>query len=590
MRLGDLIQSTPLLRVLRCKYPEARLTMVVQDVFQGMMDLIPFYDRLVVFPSLKVMPILDHEITYLPEAFSYLADFCRQLQDPPPDLVINLTPNKVGAIMSFLTEGRESQGLTLKANRHYDSPASWTSYLLCSSKHRAFNTFNVVDQFTRLGRCQPDRAGVNLTIPLAVQQQVDQELTGLGVNPNSWLIGLQPGASTINKQWPPEYFAQTGRLLLQEHPCHFLILGTKTERHLGEAIQAQLPAGSTTSLMGETTIASLGAYLKRLGLLITNDTGTMHLACGVDTRVLALFLTTRVYDTGPTGKGHLALQPRLDCYPCHSEISCPYPHCHHSLPPKAVAHLATRLLKALPLETMDDGPLWHNLDIYTSDYDDHGYQTYRPLIQRPLVRNHFWLEVMKAGWRIWLDGELQAVEPTLRSIKKYFTRNFLCSCSDLGVAAGRAALQELITLAARGEQLSRKILPLAAQPRRNLVHLKKLGEGLPVLDSELTRLGGTFPEIASIMEMFFLAQRSIPESDLPSMTRQTIDLYNQLVKQGRLLLEILGGLQELENKGPLLTTPVFLPGSKIENRSPAWNIPVNIDLNGNGTNNANLSQ
>lgn len=554
MRLGDLIQSTPLLRAVRRAHPAARMTLLVQDVFQEIAALMPYYDRLFILDFLKLAPLMDREAAHLPYAFTYLNEVKEQLRNPPPDVVINLTPTRLGAILSRIAGGKEVRGLTLTPARTFVSQPDWMSYLLCAANHRRFNPFNVVDQFTRGAGYQPQSEGVTLRIPAAVQQQVDQELAAAGLTPQVCLIGLQPGASASIRQWPPGNFAEVARLLLSTHPCHFLLLGTEKERPLGEAIQAQLPAGSVTSLMGKTRLATLTAYLARMRLLITNDTGTMHIACGVGTPVLALFLATaRVYDTGPTGRGHIALQPRLDCYPCRSSVNCAAPRCHQALSPAAVASLALSRLTDAPLTSLPDDPQWQTLEVFVSDYDEQGFQQYLPLICRPLERSHFWNAVMRVGWRWLLDGNQETLNGQIKSAVEFLRRNFLPPANDLGEEHGTMILLELIDLARQGVHLTRQILPLTRDAEPHQARIRQLGDRLALIDASLTRLAVIFPEVASLIEMFCLSQKQLTDNNLRSLTCQTRTLYSQLLRRGKIFLRILAllsaSLPETESLG-----------------------------------------
>ena len=575
MRLGDLVQTTPLLRAVRREHPTARITLVVQDVFQEVAELMPGYDRLVVLDFLRLAPLVDQEGQNLLAAYDYLATITATLKNPRSDLVINLTPNRLGAILTRLVAGPEVRGLTMTADRQFRSQPAWMAYMLCAAKHYRFNPFNIVDQFTRGGGFRPQGEGVALKPPATVLDQVDRHLAALGRDPSTWLIGLQPGASAVLRQWPPESFVTLARLLLETHSCHFLLLGTEKERHLGEFIQARLPVGVTTSLMGQTRIADLAAYLARLQLLITNDTGTMHVACGVGTPVLGLFLATaRVHDTGPTGRGHLALQPRLDCYPCQNTGVCTSLRCHQALDPALVAHLAQHRLQGQPLTQIDDNPFWENVDVFVSDYDDQGYQVYYPLICRPLDPAYFWNLVMRLGWRWLLDGSPEPLRLVVQQGMEFIRRYFQPPINRLRALQREQALQELIQLAQQGLKRTGQILPLGVDADRHLARIKTLGERLVQIDTAIVRLGHIFPEIASLVEMFQLAQTYLEGSDLIPLTRQTRELYGQLYRQGKIFLKILSlcdcqwNDSDLRRDHPLPSSASWLTGAETNFAAP----------------------
>ena len=132
------------------------------------------------------------------------------------------------------------------------------------------------------------------------------------------------------------------------------------------ALDAQSTAA--TLLLGRTSPAVLAAYLQNLDLLITNDTGPMHLAAAMGTPCLALFLASaRVQDTGPVGTGHVILEPRLDCHPCPAP--CPQPRCHQAITPDAVSWFAQELLNRETPAPGAETDSWRTMRVYVSSTD-----------------------------------------------------------------------------------------------------------------------------------------------------------------------------------------------------------------------------
>jgi lipopolysaccharide heptosyltransferase II len=115
------------------------------------------------------------------------------------------------------------------------------------------------------------------------------------------VVGLQPGASRPYKIWPQERFVDLARRLLATAPdLNILILGDKSEAALGAAIADGVEApGRIVSLCGQTGIAELPAVISGLDFLVTNDTGSLHIAIAVGTPTLSLFAATDPVSSGP---------------------------------------------------------------------------------------------------------------------------------------------------------------------------------------------------------------------------------------------------------------------------------------------------
>jgi ADP-heptose:LPS heptosyltransferase len=537
LRLGDLVQCSPVLRALRARYPEARITLVVQDIFQETAALLPGPDRLLPLPTLKLAPLLDREETW-PEGYRLLARWLAEELQPPPDLVINLTPNLLGAILSFLGSAGEVRGFTLTGARYFHTQPAWMSYLMVISRARRANPFNLVDIFLKGAGLEPDGVGLTVQIPPEAQAQAESVLAGLSLPQGTSLVGLLPGASQPQRCWPPENYAQVAARLLQTRPCHFFVFGSRGERPLGEKIASLLPPGTTTLCTGGTSISLLAALLARLNLLITNDTGPMHLAAALDTPVLAFFLAgARVQDTGPVGAGHLSLEPRLDCHPCHYPDSCSLFKCHAALSPEAVAAWAQHLLEKRPLTPIPDAPHWRDLQVYLSTWDPTGHHAHLPLIRRPLDRQHFWTLIHRVLWPRFLDGRASqdGLEPWLREV---FSSHFLPPADDLGLASGYRAFRELLDYTSRGEELARQLLDLS-QTQRSPSCLWQQAEAIRSIDPELHRLGVGSPEIAAFIEFYFQEQRGNAETDADILATQLAQAYQRLGQAGKICLEIL---------------------------------------------------
>jgi heptosyltransferase-2 len=141
------------------------------------------------------------------------------------------------------------------------------------------------------------------------------------------LIGLNPGATYGEaKCWPPDRFAALGRRLIKDHGASILIFGSSRpqEKVLNASIAGGIGEGCL-NLSGETSLLQLAALLRRCRLLITNDTGTMHVAAAVGTKVAAIFGPTDPRTTSPLGEGHVVIHREIACSPCLKRV-CPTDH------------------------------------------------------------------------------------------------------------------------------------------------------------------------------------------------------------------------------------------------------------------------
>jgi len=163
---------------------------------------------------------------------------------------------------------------------------------------------------------------------------------------NSKLILLQPGARWLNKRWPVQHFAELVRALAQKFPdARFAVLGGKDDAPLGEYIFQAAPE-KVLNLCGTTTLPEMIEWVRRCDLLITNDTGPMHVAAAMNKPLVALFGPTAPERTGPYGQLQNVLRLDLPCSPC-LKSTCAYEktdECLHALSPAMVLARVEKLL------------------------------------------------------------------------------------------------------------------------------------------------------------------------------------------------------------------------------------------------------
>jgi len=152
-----------------------------------------------------------------------------------------------------------------------------------------------------------------------------------------WII-LQPGARWLNKRWPAEHFAELARRLAAKNgDLNFAILGGTEDEALGRVIAHAVP-GRSLDLTGKLSLPEMVEWVRFSELMVTNDTGPMHVAAALGKRVVALFGPTEPARTGPYGQIEHALQLDLPCVPC-MRSRCTYfkpLECLRALSPAAV--------------------------------------------------------------------------------------------------------------------------------------------------------------------------------------------------------------------------------------------------------------
>jgi lipopolysaccharide heptosyltransferase II len=129
-------------------------------------------------------------------------------------------------------------------------------------------------------------------------------------------LGLCPGAEYgPAKRWLPERFAEVALTIAEHRPVQWVLFGTAADSERGAAIESAL-GPNCVNRIGQTTLDELAIELGECALLLTNDTGTMHLATLIGVPVVAIFGSTEPRLTGPLGTGHKIIRHQVECSPC----------------------------------------------------------------------------------------------------------------------------------------------------------------------------------------------------------------------------------------------------------------------------------
>jgi 3-deoxy-D-manno-octulosonic-acid transferase/heptosyltransferase-1 len=156
------------------------------------------------------------------------------------------------------------------------------------------------------------------------------------------LIAVNCVAQWPSKLWPVASFARLGDRLVDRFDARLVFTGAASDGPTVRSVLARMrrPAGDLT---GKTTLKTLAALYERVRLLVSTDTGPMHLGAAVGTPVVALFGPTAPWRTGPYGERHRVLRPPLPCSPCFRR-RCPSLDCMRGISVEAVFDAVGRVL------------------------------------------------------------------------------------------------------------------------------------------------------------------------------------------------------------------------------------------------------
>ncbi len=374
-RMGDLVQSGTLLARLRHEWPDVSIDVVVDRQFAPMAELLPgvravhAYDFRMLADDCRVM---RKDVVAL---YRDLKQWAAPLATEAYDRIVNLTFTRRSGLLASYLGVPDVRGIACAPDGSTVVRNPWMTYFTALHRYRRFNRFNLVDVYALGGSGVGPYAPLSLKVDGAASEWA-RAFLGANTPPGGWLA-VQVGASEAIKAWRPAAFGQTMARLGRLTQVGFVLIGTAGE---AEAVRAALAAyrqaggvAPVREAVGRTSLNQLMGLFGQCRLLLTNDTGPMHMAVAAGIPVVDLSVGHVDFrETGPYGRGHWVVQPDLPCAPCGFDQICAHHACKDRVEPQMLAELCAHVLGLGPCPTAVSA-----VRLYESDVDADGLVTYR---------------------------------------------------------------------------------------------------------------------------------------------------------------------------------------------------------------------
>ena len=295
--LGDVIHGIPVAAALRAAHRAAQIDWLVDPRYLEVLNLVP---------------VLSRRIGVDPRgARTVLLRVIRDLRRTRYDAVLDLQGLIKSAVLARAAGGVQTIGLT---RAHLREPAATLFYTRHVDPHGARHVV-----FRNLALLEP--LGIRAeapTFPLVIPPSAVADTVSAWFSHAGYVV-LNPGAAWPNKRWPPDRFGAIAAALREIRGLRSLVLWGPGERPLAEAVVAA--ANGAAELSPPTAVADLFALAARARLLVSGDTGPLHIAAAVGTPIVALFGPTFPERNGPWSVTDLSVS-RADRCVCHHKRRC----------------------------------------------------------------------------------------------------------------------------------------------------------------------------------------------------------------------------------------------------------------------------
>jgi len=329
--IGDAVMTLPALAALHDHFPQARLTVMTKPWAAGVYE-----------GQAGVAQVLTYEPNGRHRGLTGALALIRELAHF--DLAMLFQNAFSAALFPALARVPERWGYARDGRRLLLTRAARIEPLDLKV-HEVFYYLNLLE---KLGLPAPYRPP-SLSIDEAARAEAEALLNPAGLGQGKFVLALAPGAAFgPAKRWPEANFAQAARQILAGRPGGgTVILGGTEETPAADRLTEMLPEPKL-NLAGRTPLKTAMAVLSRANLLLTNDSGLMHLGGALGLPLAAVFGPTNPVSTAPLGPSRL-IRSRAPCAPCLKRI-CPLPRqiCFDEVSPDLVAEAALELLAEKP--------------------------------------------------------------------------------------------------------------------------------------------------------------------------------------------------------------------------------------------------
>jgi len=304
--IGDIILTTPVVRCIRKAYPGAKISFLTKKEYAPLVSGNADISEVIAFDKQSGLP-----------------ELIRLLRDQNIDWFVDLHNNLRSNLIRILLRFPEVSSYHKQTLRRHLLVRFGKSYWR-EAKPVYLRYFDAL-KHRQIGY---DGEGTSVMVPPSVVEEVQLKLKSDGWDGIQPLLVICPGASFRNKEWIPERFGLVASQIMESQNAFVVFLGGKADKLLCDTIISGMQV-NVPSYAGQLSLQGSAALLQQASVVLTNDSGMMHLAQSQKTAVVAIFgPTSRELGFFPFPEKSIVLEKELPCRPCTTQglHHCPEKH------------------------------------------------------------------------------------------------------------------------------------------------------------------------------------------------------------------------------------------------------------------------
>lgn len=300
-RLGDVVLSTPVIQALREAWPDSYIAVMVSPQARDIVEGNPYLDEVIVFDKNRSRGLIG------------AVKFSIRLRKEMFDIALVLHPLTRVHIILWLAGIKKRVGFNRKAGFLLTSRIPHKKQL--GAKHEIEYNFDVL----RAAGIEPGKKGLFVPVRPDDKLRVGRLLAENGIGSKDDYVVIHPAASCPSKRWPAERFAKAADGIIEKFHKKIVIVAGANDGQFGQAAREAMD-NEALDLSGDLSVGELAALLAGAKLLVSNDSGPVHIAAALGVPVVAIFgrsqpgLSFRRW--GPVGENNVILHKDVGCLKC----------------------------------------------------------------------------------------------------------------------------------------------------------------------------------------------------------------------------------------------------------------------------------
>ena len=535
-RMGDLIQSTSLFKKIKLTYPESRVKLLISSDFAEIAPFLPYVDEIktVDFKGLSGL-LKANNFEFTLEILRALNAMFDGILNVNYDLAVNLSHDEISAYFLYILNSLKNIGISVTREGTIISNDEMIAYIFSAVQNRKVSVLNLVDIYERTVKTNRGRNKIHVSKIYLDTEKTDGEhkelevLKKYGIEENDTVISFAIGASSELKKWRYDYFAELAKMLLAgDSKIKVVLLGANYDVKAGGYIETSVANERLVNITGKTSVSDLVYVVRRSNLLITHDTGTMHIGVAAGTKLIVIYTgNVGFWETGPYAENRLLVAPDIGCFPCDFNLKCLNPICRDFIKPEYIYDMSIMVLEK------ENGyaeklSKYKNSGIipYLSRFDSKEFIDFFPAVKIKLNFKDLKLKILKLALEHYYEGDFCKIDENEIEL---FLDCFEGIEYNLSLDADEElkAAESLISLCERGMSETKKMINLALHDPFNYKKIEEYTGNIKSIDFELRYLSSVYDDLSLFNQIHVINQNSSASYDLFGLAVDSLKNYSR---------------------------------------------------------------